>query len=120
MQTKSTQSSESGAGITDARLSGDALGLLRRRLAGERVEYQRDETRPLYRELVSRWLDDPAPYLRPWEGKCLPVDRTGVRPAGMVSLANPTACSILARGSSLAAWRIGSNSVSGPAINASS
>jgi hypothetical protein len=56
MQTKSTQSSESGAAIMDARLSGHAVDLLRRRLDGERVEIT-DVTRPLYRELVAAgWM----------------------------------------------------------------
>ncbi len=36
-------------------LSADALALLRRRLAGDRVAIT-DETRPLYRELVSAGL----------------------------------------------------------------
>ena len=36
-------------------LSADALALLHRRLAGQRVEVT-DETRPLYRELVSAGL----------------------------------------------------------------
>jgi hypothetical protein len=56
MQTKTIKSSESDAGILDARLSGHALDLLRRSLAGERVKIT-DVTRPLYRELVAAgWM----------------------------------------------------------------